>query len=139
MKPSPEELQSRVEFLAKKRRSAKRKVPTASENNHATRGKVLKLEASSSLSSTREQGPLGQFRVRGRPQHPAGEVSNMTSPQVRSPHATIAKSPPGRTAEPPLDILPISIRSPLAQTAELPSGASKGEGRKHLGLERDED
>ena len=63
----------------------------------------------------------------------------MKGPQLHSPSAAVAKSPPERTAEPPLDIVPISVRSPLAQTAELPSGASEGEGRKHLGPERDED
>ena len=35
MKPSCEELQARVEFLAKKKRSAKRKVPAAPESSHA--------------------------------------------------------------------------------------------------------
>ena len=66
----------------------------------------------------------------------------MIGPQLRSPIAAIAKSPPpppGRTAEPPLDIVPIFFWSPSTQTAELPSGASEGERRKHLGPERDED
>ena len=57
MKPSREEIQARVEFLVKKKRNTKRKVPSASEDNHAARGKVLKLGASSSPSSTREHGP----------------------------------------------------------------------------------
>ena len=34
MKPSREVLQARVEFLAKKKRGAKRKVPTAPESNY---------------------------------------------------------------------------------------------------------
>ena len=63
----------------------------------------------------------------------------MTGPQLCSPRAAVAKSPPRRTAEPLLDILPISVWSPSAQHAELPSKASKGEGRKHLEHERDED
>ena len=67
------------------------------------------------------------------------EVSKVTGPQLRSPHAVVAKSPPRRIAEPPLDILSISIRNPLAESAELPSEASKGEGRKRLGPERDKD
>ena len=111
MKPSQEELQARVEFLVKKRRSTKRKVPAASENSHAARGKVPKLGASSSPSSTQEQGPPGQFGVRGRPQHPAAEVSNVIGQQLCSPHVVIAKSPPGRITEPPLDILPIYVDS----------------------------
>ena len=60
-------------------------------------------------------------------------------PQLRSSHAVVAKSPPGMTTEPPLNILPISVWSPSAQSAELPSGAFEGEERKHLGHERDED
>ena len=67
------------------------------------------------------------------------EVSKVIGPQLRSPRAAIAKSPPGRTAEPPLDILPIYVWSPSAQRTELPSGASEGKGRKHLRHERDED
>ena len=63
----------------------------------------------------------------------------MTGPQLCSPSAVIAKSPPERTAEPPLNIVPISVRSPSSQTTELPSGPSEGEGRKHLGPKRGED
>ena len=109
MKPSREELQARVEFLAKKKRNAKRKVLAASEDSHASRGKVPKLGASSSSSSTREHGPLKQFRVRGRLQHPADKVSKMADPQLCSLCAAVAKSPPGRTTEPPLDIMPIYV------------------------------
>ena len=61
MKPSREELQAQVEFLVKKKRSAKRKVSVAPESSHAARGKVLKLGVSSSPSSIWEQGLSGQF------------------------------------------------------------------------------
>ena len=114
MKPSREELQARVEFLVKKKRSAKRKFPTAPESNHAARGKVPKLGTSSSPSSILKQGSSGQFRARGHTPHPVAEVSEMTGPQLCSPRAAVAKSPPGRTSEPPLDILPISVWSPSA-------------------------
>ena len=63
----------------------------------------------------------------------------MTGPQFSSPRVAVARSPPGRISEPPLDIVPISVRSPSSQTTELPSEASEDEGRKHFGLERDED
>ena len=63
----------------------------------------------------------------------------MTSPQFRSPSVAVVKSSPGRTVEPLLNIVPISVRSPSTQTAELPSRAFEGEGRKHLSPERDED
>ena len=66
--------------------------------------------------------------------HPMVEVPEVTGPNLRSPCAAVAKSPP----EPPLDILPISIWGPSVQSTELPSGASEGEGRKHLGHARDE-
>ena len=67
------------------------------------------------------------------------DLSKVIGPQLCSSCAAIATSPPGRTVESPLDILPISVRSPLAQTVGLPSGASEGGGRKHLDPERDED
>ena len=67
------------------------------------------------------------------------EVSKVTGPQLHSPRAAVPKSPPGRTIEPPLDILPIYVRSPSAQSAELPTRAFEGEGRKHLGPEKNED
>ena len=139
MKPSREELQARVEFLVKKKRSAKREVLAALESSHVARGKVLKLGASSSPSSIWEQGSLWQFRVRGHTPHLVAEVPAVANPHLHSPCVAIAKNPPGRTAEPPLDILPISVWSPSAQSAELPSGASEGEERKHLGHERDGD
>ena len=77
--------------------------------------------------------------MRGQTSHPAAEVSEVTGPQLRSPRAAVAKSPPRRTVEPPLNILPISVWSPSAQSIELPFRVSEGEGRKHLGHERDED
>ena len=63
----------------------------------------------------------------------------MTGPQFSSSKAAVARSPPGRTAEPPLDIVPNSVRSPSSQIVELPFGESEEEGRKHFGPERDED
>ena len=65
------------------------------------------------------------------------EVSEVTGPQLRSPRAAVAKSPPGRITKTPLNILPITVWSPVAQSVELPSGTSEGEGRKHLEHERD--
>ena len=109
MKPSQEEIQARVELLVKKKRSAKCKVPAAPKSNHAARGKVLKFGAPSSPSSIPEQGSSRQLWVRGRTPPPLAEVSEATGPQLRSPCAVVAKSPPGRIAEPPLDILPIYV------------------------------
>ena len=52
--------------------------------------------------------------ARGRMPHPMVEVSKVTGPQLRSPRAAVAKSPPWKTIEPPLDIFPISVWSPSA-------------------------
>ena len=109
MKPSREELRARVEFLEKKKRSAKHKVPAAPKSSHAAQGKVPKLGVFSSPSSIQEQGSLGQFWVRGHTPQPMDEVSKVTGSQLCSPRVAVAKSPSGRTAEPPLDILPISV------------------------------
>ena len=98
MKPSREELQGRVKLLAKKKRSSKHKVPTAPESSHAAQGKVPKLGASSLPSSIREQGSPGQFWARGRPPHPVAYVSKEIGPQLCSPLAAVATSPPRRTA-----------------------------------------
>ena len=85
MKPSREELEARVEFRKKKKRSAKRKVPAAPEGNHVAEGKVLKLGSSSSPSSIREHGSSGKFWARGHTPHPVDEVSEVTGQQLRSP------------------------------------------------------
>ena len=90
MKPSREELQARVEFLVKKKRSTKRKVPAALESNNAARGKVPKLVASSSPSSIWEQGSPRKFWARGRTPPPVAEVSKVIGPQLRSLRATVA-------------------------------------------------
>ena len=49
------------------------------------------------------------------------------------------KNPSGRTAEPPLEVLPISVRSPSAQNAKLPPTTPKDEVRDCFGTEEDED
>ena len=67
------------------------------------------------------------------------EVPAVADPQPRSPLAVVARNPPGRTVKPPLDIFPIFVWSPSAQSAKIPSRAFEGEERKHLGHERDED
>ena len=40
------------------------------------------------------------------------EVSEVTGPQLCSPHAAVANSTPRRTAEPPLDILAVATLKP---------------------------
>ena len=98
--------------MAKKKRSPKRKVPIAPKSRHAVQGKVPKMGASSAPLSIREQGLLGQFRARGHTPHSVVEVPVVADSQPLSPRAVVAKNPPERTAEAPLDILPISVWSP---------------------------
>ena len=49
------------------------------------------------------------------------------------------KNPSGRTAEPPLEVLPIFVRSPLAQNAKLPPTTLEVGGKDCFGTEGDED
>ena len=51
MKPTQGELRARLEVLTKKKRSVKRKPSTSPEGYPPTRGKILKVGASSSPSS----------------------------------------------------------------------------------------
>ena len=84
-KPTRGELRASLEMLAKKKRSVKRKPPTSPEVCPPTRGKILKVGASSSPSSA-----VG-----------AGDSSE-------------------RAAEPPLEVLPISVWSPTSRGAAPP-------------------
>ena len=85
VKPTRGELRARVEVLAKKRRSVKRKIQSSLEGCPPARGKALKVGVYSSPLST-----VG-----------AGDSS-------------------GRAAEPPLEVLPISVWSPTSQGVERP-------------------
>ena len=49
------------------------------------------------------------------------------------------KNPLGRSAKPPLEVLPIFVRSPSAQNAKLPPTAPEGKGRDCFETEGDED
>ena len=81
-KPTLGELRARLEVLAKKKGSVKRKPSTSPEGYPPARGKILKVGASSSPSSA-----VG-----------AGDSLR-------------------RAAEPPLEVLPISIWSPTSRSA----------------------
>ena len=65
VKPTREELQARVELLAKKRRNVKRKARDPPESNLPAQGKTLKLGAFFPPSPVKEQGSHAQVRVRG--------------------------------------------------------------------------
>ena len=68
-KPTRGELRSRLEVLAKKKRSMKRKPPSSPEGYPPTRGKILKVGASSSPSSA-----VGTGDSSGRADEPPLEV-----------------------------------------------------------------
>ena len=104
MKPTREELQARVESLAKKKRSVKRKAQAPPESRLAIRGKVLRLGAFSPPSTAKGWGSSDQVPARGQAPPPVAEVSKAASPKNSS----------GRSTELPLVVLPISVLSPLA-------------------------
>ena len=87
MKPTRGELRARLKVLAKKKRSVMRKPPTSPEVCPPTRGKILKVGASTLPSSS------------------VGAGDSL-----------------GRAAEPPLEVLPISVWSPTSRgAAPLPA------------------
>ena len=65
MKPTREELQARVDSLAKKKRSIKRKAQAPPESNLVIRGKISRLGASSPPSAANERGLSNQVSTRG--------------------------------------------------------------------------
>ena len=112
--PTREELQFRVELLAKKRRSAKRKAQAPPESSLPAWSKIPKLGASSLSSPTKERGSHAQVRVRGQASPSLAEV---VGAQCRSSSTFGAKGSSRRATEPPLKVLPISIWSPPTQNA----------------------
>ena len=118
-----------MESLVKKKRSVKRKAQAPLESSLAIRGKIPRLGASSPPSTAKERGSSDQVRVRGQAPPSMAEVSKVAGP----------KNPSGKTAEPPLEVLPISVWSPLAQNAKPPPSTPEDEGRDGFGTEGDED
>ena len=67
------------------------------------------------------------------------EVLRAPSSQPRSTSAAKAKDSSGRATEPPLEVMPISVWSPPAQSAESPPSIPEDLGRERLGVDGDED
>ena len=67
------------------------------------------------------------------------EVPRAPSSQPRSASAAKAKDSSGRAAEPPLEVMHISVWSPLAQSAEPPHSIPEDLGRECLGVDGDKD
>ena len=111
VKPNRQELQPRVESLAKKKRGIKSKSQAPPKSSLAIRCKIQRLGASSPPSTVKELGLSDQVPARGQAPSSMTEVSKVAGP----------KNPSRRTIEPPLEVLPISIWSPSSQNAKLPS------------------
>ena len=67
------------------------------------------------------------------------KVSKVASPKLRPSRIAVVKNPSGRTTEPPLEVLPISVWSPSTQNSKLPHTMLEDEGKDCLGTEGDED
>ena len=63
----------------------------------------------------------------------------MPPPMVEVSKVEGSKNPLGRTAEPPLEVLPINVWSPSVQNAKLPPTTSEVGGKDFFGTEEDED
>ena len=109
VKPTREELQARVESLAKKRRSVKRKAQDPPESSLLTRGKTPKLGVSVPPLLVKERGSHAEVRVRGQALPSLAEVFEVAGAQRRSSSAAGAKGSSRSAVEPPLKVLPISI------------------------------
>ena len=107
VKPTKGELLARVETLSWRSRIVKRKTLASPEKGCPSWGKVPKLGTSSSSPST-------HARVLGQVLSPPAEVPRAPSSQLRSSSAAKAKGFSGRAAEPPLEVMPITVWSPPA-------------------------
>ena len=129
-KPTKGELLARVETLSRKSRSVRRKTSDSVEKDRPTWGKVPKLGASSSSPSTHVQIP-------GQVLSPPVEVPKALSSQPRFGSAAKVKDSFGRAVEHPLEVMPITVWNPPAQSVEPPS--SRAEELKRKGSEADGD
>ena len=105
VKPTKGELRAWVETLSKRPRSVKRKSQDSLEKSHPAWGKVPRLGTSSSSPSAHVQG-------QGQALPSPAEVPRALRSQPLSASAAKAKDSSGRAAEPPLEVMPISVWSP---------------------------
>ena len=75
--------------------------------------------------------PFSHVRVQGQVLPPPTEVSRAPSSQLSSGSAVKAKDSSGRAAKPPLAVMPVTVWSPPAQSAEPPPSRAEELGRKH--------
>ena len=125
VKPTREELQAQVDSLAKKKRNVKRRAQAPLESSLEIRGKVPRLGALTPSSTAKRWGSSDQVPARCQAPPSVAKVSKAASLGVSS----------GRSFELPFTVLPISIRSPLAQDSKRPPTTSEDEGRGCFGNE----
>ena len=101
----------------------KRKTLDSPEKGRPSWGKVPKLGMSSS-------SPFTHVRVLGQVFPPSTEAPRAPSSQPRFGSIAKAKDSSGRTAEPPLEVMPIIVWSPPAQSTEPPSSRVEESRRK---------
>ena len=109
VKPTKGEILARVETLSRRSWSVKRKTLDSPEKGLLSWGKVPKLGTSFSSPST-------HVRVLGQVLPPPAEVPRAPSSQPRSGSAAKGKDSLGRGAEPPLEVMPITVWSPSAHS-----------------------
>ena len=128
VKPTREELQARVETLAKKKSSVKCKAQAPPKSSLATRGKVPRLGASSPSSIAKGWGSSDKVLASDQVPPPVVEVFGVAGPKNFS----------KRGSEISLSVLPIYVRSPLVQDFKRPPTMSKDEERGCFRTEREE-
>ena len=129
-KPTKGELLAPVETLSRKSWSVKRKTLDSVEKDRLAWGKVPKLVASSS-------SPSAHVRIPGQVLSPPTEIPKVLSSQPRAGSAAKAKDSSGRTSEQPLEVMPITVWNPPAQSVKPPS--SRAEELKKKGSETEGD
>ena len=129
MKPTQKDLQAQVESLAKKKMSVNRKARAPLKSSLAIQGKVHRLGAYSPPLIAKGWGSSDQVSARGHAPPSMVEVSKVVGSKISS----------RKSAELPLAVLPISVRSPLAQDFKRPRTTSKDVGRGCFRIKGEED
>ena len=93
-------------------------------------GKTPRLGASSPSSSAK-------IRVKGQALSPLAKVPRVIGPQHRSSPTAAAKGPLRRAADSPLEVMPISVWNPLAESTKFPPSMPEVVRRDRVGAERD--
>ena len=110
----------------------KRKALGSVEKDRPAWGKVPKLRASFSSPST-------HVRVPRQVLSPPTEVPKALSSKPRSGSTAKVKDSPGRTAEQPLEVMPITVWNPPAQSVQPPSSRAEELKRNCSGTDGDGD